>query len=59
MRKPAKGEKVIREELGLDHQEQGLTKKKYSCPRLTEYGDLAKLTLGGGGVQGDSNGTMP
>lgn len=30
-----------------------VVKKKYASPRLMEYGNLAKLTQGGGGTRGD------
>lgn len=37
------------------HQE--VVKKKYACPRLVEYGSLAKLTQGANSNRADAGGT--
>lgn len=39
------------------HQE--VVKKKYACPRLVEYGSLAKLTQGAGSTMADAGNTKP
>ena len=33
-------------------------KRPYAAPRLTEYGSVAKLTQGGGSLQGDGGSTF-
>jgi len=33
-------------------------KRPYATPRLTEYGSVAKLTQGGGSLQGDGGSTF-